>query len=59
MYPEIFPGFFGIAVCVGGVGTGVAVPLPPTGASGSETLAFRDSGFESEGLSVLGGDVKP
>jgi hypothetical protein len=44
---------------MGGVGAGVAVPLYPTGAGDSEMLAFPDSNLESEGLSVLGGEVRP
>lgn len=45
---------------MGGVGTGVvAATYPACGAGDSETLAFPDSNFESEGLSVLGGEVSP
>jgi hypothetical protein len=47
-----------IAVCVGGVGTGVAAPYT-AGAGDSETLPLLDSNLESEGLSVRGGDVSP
>ena len=46
---------------MGGVGIGVvaAPPYAACWAGDSETLAFPDSSFESEGLSVLGGDVRP
>lgn len=37
----------------------VAAPYPACWAGDSETLAFPDSSFESEGLSVLGGEVRP
>ena len=44
---------------MGGVGAGVADPLYPTRAGDCKTLAFPDSNLESEGLSVLGGEVRP
>ena len=44
---------------MGGVGTGVAAPYPTVATGDSETLAFPDSNLESEGLFVLGGEVRP
>jgi hypothetical protein len=58
MYPEISPFFLIPAVGAGGVGTGVAAPYTG-GAGDSATLPLLESNFESEGLSVRGGDVSP
>jgi len=41
------------------MGVVAAPPFGACGAGDSETLAFPDSSFESEGLSVLGGEVRP
>ncbi len=58
MYAEISRGFLSAGVCVGGVGTGVALPYAAV-AGDSDTFPLLDSGLESEGLSVRGGDVRP